>query len=56
MQVLSADDEPSSLYPFVGNIHEFKAVTDSAVLDILSPPYAPNLSASLSCAASVLSV
>ena len=54
--MLSADDEPSSLFPFVGNIHEFKAVTDSAVLDILSPPYAPNLSASLFHAVSVLGI
>ena len=44
VQVLTVDDEPSPLFPVIGNIHEFKAVTDTAVLDILSPPYAPSKS------------
>jgi cysteamine dioxygenase len=36
----TAEDAPISLFPTNGgNIHQFKAVTDCAVLDLLSPPY-----------------
>ena len=36
----TADDAPMSLFPTNGgNIHQFRAVTDCAVLDLLSPPY-----------------
>jgi plant cysteine oxidase len=36
----TAEDAPMSLFPTNGgNIHQFKAVTDCAVLDLLSPPY-----------------
>lgn len=36
----TAEDAPMSLFPtHGGNIHQFKAMTDCAVLDLLSPPY-----------------
>lgn len=36
----TAEDMPISLFPTNGgNIHQFNAVTDCAVLDLLSPPY-----------------
>lgn len=36
----TAADEPVVLFPRAGgNIHEFTAVTDCAVLDLMSPPY-----------------
>ena len=36
----TAGDAPSSLFPCAGgNLHQFTAVTDCAVLDLLSPPY-----------------
>lgn len=38
---LSAPSEPFVLYPDEGNIHSFTAKTPCAVLDVLSPPYAP---------------
>ena len=39
-RVLTASDEPAVLFPASGgNIHQFTAVTDCAVLDLLSPPY-----------------
>ncbi|GAB4823381.1 hypothetical protein N2152v2_010427 [Parachlorella kessleri] len=39
-RVLAATDEPAVLFPTSGgNIHQFTAVTDCAVLDLLSPPY-----------------
>lgn len=37
---LSAGDQPAILFPSAGgNIHEFTALTDCAVLDLMSPPY-----------------
>lgn len=37
---LSASDAPAVLFPRAGgNIHEFTALTDCAVLDLMSPPY-----------------
>ena len=37
---LTAADQPTVLFPHAGgNIHEFTAVTDCAVLDLMSPPY-----------------
>lgn len=37
---LTADDQPAILFPAAGgNIHEFTALTDCAVLDLMSPPY-----------------
>ncbi|PRW60097.1 dynamin-related 3B-like isoform A [Chlorella sorokiniana] len=37
---LTAGDQPAILFPSAGgNIHEFTALTDCAVLDLMSPPY-----------------
>lgn len=37
---LCAGDQPAVLFPAAGgNIHEFTALTDCAVLDLMSPPY-----------------
>lgn len=37
---LTAGDQPAILFPAAGgNIHEFTALTDCAVLDLMSPPY-----------------
>ena len=37
---LRAEDPPAVLFPRAGgNIHEFTALTDCAVLDLMSPPY-----------------
>lgn len=37
---LTAADQPTVLFPDAGgNIHEFTALTDCAVLDLMSPPY-----------------
>lgn len=39
-QILEAPCETEALFPsHGGNIHTFKAITDCAVLDILTPPY-----------------
>ena len=39
---LDSDSQPAVLFPSTGgNIHQFTAVTPSAVLDVLSPPYSP---------------
>ena len=39
-RTLTAGDAPAVLFPTAGgNIHEFTALTDCAVLDLMSPPY-----------------
>ena len=39
-RVFTPEDPPAVLFPSSGgNIHQFTAVTDCAVLDLLSPPY-----------------
>ncbi|KAL4459063.1 hypothetical protein ABPG75_013928 [Micractinium tetrahymenae] len=39
-RTLSATDPPAVLFPRAGgNIHQFTALTDCAVLDLMSPPY-----------------
>lgn len=43
-EVLEAPCEPSVLFPRSGgNIHSFTALTPSAILDVLSPPYNDDL-------------
>lgn len=41
-EVIEPGSEPAVIFPTAGgNIHQFTAVTDCAVLDVLSPPYSP---------------
>lgn len=41
-EVIEAGSQPAAIFPSSGgNIHQFTAVTDCAVLDILAPPYNP---------------
>ncbi|DBA82642.1 TPA: hypothetical protein ACH3X1_006889 [Trebouxia sp. C0004] len=41
-EVVEAGSRPAIIFPTAGgNIHQFTAVTDCAVLDVLAPPYSP---------------
>ncbi len=41
-ETLDSSSPPAALFPSAGgNIHQFTAVTRTAVLDVLAPPYSP---------------
>ena len=50
-EVVEAGSKPAIIFPTAGgNIHQFSAVTDCAVLDILAPPYSPQGGQQTTCA------